>query len=287
VTDATARGLAGLGSAVADGLLPRGVVGAVAVDVSATTQPGELAIAGGAALRAADPLRRLGARGRGEPAVALGASPARGHAQSVAGAAEVAAFVADPRRRALGWITKAPALAASGGGAVDQQSAVGWIRGRAPLKSWLACPLNGRPIRGEIQEPDRRRRGSAEVQHVRQHAEGEARPRQRGPLVRGDLTALVHGRGYDKDATRVTAAIAYCTFAAFQLATLVATAKHVHIDDSERAIYVASGLAVFVLVDRLLYANIDDARYRRLFAVFLFASGCLLIYNLQITRARG
>jgi uncharacterized membrane protein YfcA len=93
------------------------------------------------------------------------------------------------------------------------------------------------------------------------------------------LTALVHGRGYDKDTTRVTAAIAYCTFAVFQLATLVATARHVHFDYGEHAIYVGAGLVVFVLVDRLLYANLDEARYRRLFAVLLFASGCLLIYK--------
>jgi hypothetical protein len=124
VTGATNRTFAGPGSAVADVLLPHGLVGAVAVDVFATTRPCELAIPGGAALHAADPLRRPGARGRGEPAVALGASLARDHAQSVAGAAEGAAFPAvmaptgtrggSPKRRrrraqtAARWITKAP-----------------------------------------------------------------------------------------------------------------------------------------------------------------------------------
>jgi hypothetical protein len=33
-----------------------------------------------------------------------------------------------------GWITKAPRVAASGGGAADQENAAEWIRGRAPLK---------------------------------------------------------------------------------------------------------------------------------------------------------
>ena len=61
VTGSTDRSFAGLGLAVADALLPHGFVGAVAVDVSATTLPSELAIAGGAALLAADPLRRSGA----------------------------------------------------------------------------------------------------------------------------------------------------------------------------------------------------------------------------------
>jgi uncharacterized protein len=93
------------------------------------------------------------------------------------------------------------------------------------------------------------------------------------------LTALVHGKNYDKDTTRVTAAIAYGTFAVFQIATLVFTAKNVHVDYSAELLYVGTGIIVFLLVDRLVYVKIDNARYRRLFAVFLFASGCLLIYK--------
>jgi hypothetical protein len=93
------------------------------------------------------------------------------------------------------------------------------------------------------------------------------------------LTALVHGKGYDKDATRVTTAVGYCTFAVFQIATLVVTARHVPIDYRARAIYVGVGVVVFLVVDRLVYARIDDTRYRRLFAVFLFASGLVLLYK--------
>ena len=93
------------------------------------------------------------------------------------------------------------------------------------------------------------------------------------------LTALVHSKNYDKDTTRVTAAIAYCTFAVFQIVTLAVTAKNVHIDYATHALYVGAGIAVFGVVDRLVYVNIDNTRYRRLFAVFLFATGCLLIYK--------
>jgi uncharacterized protein len=93
------------------------------------------------------------------------------------------------------------------------------------------------------------------------------------------LTALTHSKHYDKDRTRVTTALGYCTFAVFQIATLVVTERRVHIDYGEHAIYVGAGVAVFVLVDRLFYVRIDDAAYRRLFAVFLFVSGCLLIYK--------
>jgi hypothetical protein len=93
------------------------------------------------------------------------------------------------------------------------------------------------------------------------------------------LTALVHGKNYDKDTTRVTTAIAYCTFAVFQIVTLALTAKGVHVDLGAEAKYVGAGIGVYLLVDRLVYVKIDDARYRRLFALFLFASGCVLIYK--------
>jgi len=93
------------------------------------------------------------------------------------------------------------------------------------------------------------------------------------------LTALVHAKGYAKDATRVTVAVGYCTFAVFQMITLAITARHVSIDVGVHAVYVAVGVVVFVLVDRLLYAKLDDRKYRRLFAVFLLASGCLLTYK--------
>ncbi len=93
------------------------------------------------------------------------------------------------------------------------------------------------------------------------------------------LTALVHARGYGKNATRVTTAVGYATFAVFQIVTLAVTARGIHLDYGEHALYVGAGVAVFVLVDRLLYVNLDDARYRRLFALFLFASGCLLTYK--------
>jgi uncharacterized membrane protein YfcA len=93
------------------------------------------------------------------------------------------------------------------------------------------------------------------------------------------LTALVHGRGYDKDTTRVTTAIAYCTFAVFQLATLIVTRKLAHVDGLQEVAYVGAGIMVFGIVDQLVYVNIDNRKYKSLFAAFLFASGCLLLYK--------
>jgi hypothetical protein len=101
-------------------VLPYALVGAVGVDLAAAASPRELAIAGGAARRAADPLPRPGPRRRGVPPAAFGASLARDHPQSVTGTAEKDAFPAEPAPTGARWITKAPPAMASGGGAVDQ-----------------------------------------------------------------------------------------------------------------------------------------------------------------------
>jgi hypothetical protein len=110
----------GPGSLVADRLLPIALVSAIVGDLLAAATPRELAIASNAARRAADPLRRPRAGGRGEPAAALGASSARDHALSVSGAAEVRRILEGSGGVGREWITKAPRAAASGGGVVDQ-----------------------------------------------------------------------------------------------------------------------------------------------------------------------
>jgi len=111
------------------------LVGAMLVELPAAPRARELAVAGAAARGAADALGGQGARGRRKGAAALGASTAGRHLGSVAGRSEVAAFAAERGPEGRRWITKAPRAALSDGGAVDQQGAAGWIRGRAPLKA--------------------------------------------------------------------------------------------------------------------------------------------------------
>jgi hypothetical protein len=88
VTGGAALGRRGLRPSGAGRLLPHALVGAVVIDLAATTRPRQLPIARGTARHATDPLRRSGARRRGVPAAALGASLARDHAHSVTGAVE-------------------------------------------------------------------------------------------------------------------------------------------------------------------------------------------------------
>lgn len=99
------------------------------------------------------------------------------------------------------------------------------------------------------------------------------------------LTAIVHGKNYpEKDITRVTCAVSYGTFAVFQILTLLTSAllsegSGLGIDYKVNGIYLLVGVAVFFLTERFLYTNIDDEKYSKIFAVFLFVSGILLVYK--------
>jgi hypothetical protein len=101
------------------------------------------------------------------------------------------------------------------------------------------------------------------------------------------LTAIVHEKGYPKDTTRVTIGVSYGTFALFQILTLLLAVIGIitipgfatgsmNISFSN-VIYLIAGVVVFLLTEKFLYTNIDNEKYNKVFAVFLFVSGILLI----------
>ncbi len=91
------------------------------------------------------------------------------------------------------------------------------------------------------------------------------------------LTAIVHGKGYTKDVTRVTVASAYATFAVFQILTLVFTAEGLELDIKANILYLIVGAVIYLCTEKMLYVKIDNEKYSKIFAVFLLASGLLLI----------
>ncbi len=91
------------------------------------------------------------------------------------------------------------------------------------------------------------------------------------------LTAIVHGKQYDKNTTRVTVAVCYATFAVFQLATLLALGTQFELTYSENATFLQIGVIVFLLTEEVVYSGIDNNKYSKFFAAFLLASGVLLI----------
>ncbi|MFU8787769.1 MAG: TSUP family transporter [Methylobacter sp.] len=91
------------------------------------------------------------------------------------------------------------------------------------------------------------------------------------------LTVLVYSKQYPKDKMRVTTAVSYGTFALFQLATLFVVGSEFSLSFADRISFVQIAVAVFLLTEELLYNEIDNEKYTKIFAVFLFASGILLI----------
>lgn len=91
------------------------------------------------------------------------------------------------------------------------------------------------------------------------------------------LTIIIYAKNYAKDRTRVTAAASYGTVATCQLITLLLLNTQFTITYADKITFIQIGIILFLLTEELLYKNIDNEKYAKLFAVFLFISGILLI----------
>jgi uncharacterized membrane protein YfcA len=91
------------------------------------------------------------------------------------------------------------------------------------------------------------------------------------------LTVIIYAKNYSKDKLRVTSAASYATLALVQLATLLSVGFESSISYSNRAAFVQVGIIIFLLTEELIYSKIDNEKYSKLFSVFLFISGILLI----------
>ncbi len=90
------------------------------------------------------------------------------------------------------------------------------------------------------------------------------------------LTAIVHSKGYTKHITRVTVAISYATFAAFQILTLLISGVNIDIQLMGIGIHMVVGVTIFLLTEKFLFMEINNENYSKYFAVFLFVTGVLL-----------
>lgn len=91
------------------------------------------------------------------------------------------------------------------------------------------------------------------------------------------LTVIIYSKNYPKDTTRVTAAACYAVFAIFQLLTLLIMQSEFTIPYDMRAFFVQIGMVTFLIIEKILYGNINNEKYNRIFAIFLFAAGAALI----------
>jgi len=93
------------------------------------------------------------------------------------------------------------------------------------------------------------------------------------------LTAIVHGKQYEKNTTRVTVAVCYATFAVFQLLTLFFIGSHFALSYADHISFLQVGILVFLFTEELFYTSIDNKKYSQFFAIFLLISGILLIFK--------
>lgn len=91
------------------------------------------------------------------------------------------------------------------------------------------------------------------------------------------LTAIIYSKHYPKDKTRVTAAASYATVAMCQLATLLSIGTAFTVSVADKITFVQVAVVMFLLTEEMLYNGIDNDKYRKIFGMFLFASGLLLI----------
>lgn len=93
------------------------------------------------------------------------------------------------------------------------------------------------------------------------------------------LTAIVHSKQYEKDRTRVTIAISYALFALFQILTLSLLQTSFDVSYADTVAMLQIGIIVFLLTEEIVYRQIDNKKYAKIFAVFLLASGLLLVFK--------
>lgn len=91
------------------------------------------------------------------------------------------------------------------------------------------------------------------------------------------LTVIIYSKHYPKNKTRVTAAASYATLALCQLTTLLLIGSEFTVPFTDKISFVQIAVVMFLLTEEMLYNRIDNEKYSKIFAGFLFASGILLI----------
>ncbi len=91
------------------------------------------------------------------------------------------------------------------------------------------------------------------------------------------LTVIIYSKKYPKDKTRVTSAACYATIALFQLTTLLLVGHDFKVSFADKITLMHIGVLMFLGIEEILYNRIDNEKYSKIFAVFLFASGVSLI----------
>lgn len=98
----------------------------------------------------------------------------------------------------------------------------------------------------------------------------------------GSMLTIIYAKTYTKDKTRVTAAASYATVATCQLITLLLLGTQFTVAFADKVTFVQIGIILFLVTEELVYKNIDNEKYSKLFAVFLFYIGYFADFKILI-----
>tara|TARA_B110000211_G_scaffold161417_1_gene182507 strand:- start:145 stop:861 length:717 start_codon:yes stop_codon:yes gene_type:complete len=89
------------------------------------------------------------------------------------------------------------------------------------------------------------------------------------------LTSHVFTLNLSKEEKRATISLSYFTFALFQILTLITLGELKEL----RVELIFLGILTYVFTDHFIYTKMSNKKYDKLFAVFLFFSGAVLMYR--------
>jgi uncharacterized protein len=90
------------------------------------------------------------------------------------------------------------------------------------------------------------------------------------------LTAIIHSKKYEKTVARATVAVSYASFAFFQLLTLLFVLEKTDVNYMTTVYCLPVGVIVFLTTETMIYMEISNQKYNKLFSIFLFGSGVLV-----------
>jgi uncharacterized protein len=91
------------------------------------------------------------------------------------------------------------------------------------------------------------------------------------------LVAGVFNKNLSKIQTRSTIAVSYLTFAMFQLITLIFIINNENVNFLQYYYLWFIGAGIFIIVEKLFFVKIKENQYSKLFEIFLFTLGTILL----------
>ncbi|MDO9425126.1 MAG: hypothetical protein Q7T40_13180 [Methylobacter sp.] len=91
------------------------------------------------------------------------------------------------------------------------------------------------------------------------------------------VTVMIYSKKYPKNKTACDSGGELCDTCLVSAGNVIFMGSEFTVSFADKMSFVQVAVVMFLLTEEMLYTGIDTAKYRKIFAVFLFASGLLLI----------